>query len=105
MTTTLTARGPADLLAAVPVVLGFHPSDSLVMLTFDAARTFHARVDLPPPAEQSDSLAELVEALLAPALTHRVGRVAFVSYSDDAVRLGARGERRCGGRSTRRAST
>jgi len=83
MTTTLTARGPADLLAAVPVVLGFHPSDSLVMLTFDAARTFHARVDLPPPDELMDSLTELVDALLAPAVAHRVGRVAFVSYSGD----------------------
>ena len=38
MTTTLTARRPEDLLAAVPVVLGFHPRDSLVMLTFDAAQ-------------------------------------------------------------------
>ena len=84
MTTTLTARGPEDLLAAVPVVLGFRPHDSLVMLTFDAARTFHARVDLPPPAEAEAALPELVDALVSPCLTHRVGRVAFVSYSDDA---------------------
>jgi hypothetical protein len=84
MTTTLTARGPEDLLAAVPVVLGFRPHDSLVMLTFDAARTFHARVDLPPPAEVEAALPELVDALVGPCLAHRVGRVAFVSYSDDA---------------------
>ena len=31
----------------VPVVLGFTPTDSLVMLTFGAASPFHARVDLP----------------------------------------------------------
>ena len=84
MTTTLTARRPEDLLAAVPVVLGFRPHDSLVMLTFDAARTFHARVDLPPSAEAEAALPELVDALVSPCLTHRVGRVAFVSYSDDA---------------------
>ncbi len=84
MTTTLTARGPADLLAAVPVVLGFHPRDSLVMLTFGAVRPFHARVDLPPPDDVTDSLPELVDALLAPALRERVGRVVFVSYSADA---------------------
>ena len=84
MTTTLTARGPADLLAAVPVVLGFHPRDSLVMLTFDAVHSFHARVDLPPPDEVTESLPELVDALLAPALRQRVGRVVFVSYSADA---------------------
>ena len=84
MTTTLTARGPEDLLAAVPVVLGFRPHNSLVMLTFDAARTFHARVDLPASAEVEAALPELVDALVSPCLTHRVGRVAFVSYSDDA---------------------
>jgi hypothetical protein len=85
MTTTLTARGPEDLLAAVPVVLGFHPHDSLVMLTFDASRSFHARVDLPPSAEAEASLPELVDALVTPCLRHDVGLVAFVSYSDDAV--------------------
>jgi len=92
MTTTLTARGPADLLAAVPVVLGFHPRDSLVMLTFDAVRSFHARIDLPTPDEVTEALPELVDALLAPALRQRVGRVVFVSYSADALvsaRVGA----------------
>src|SRR3954470_2495078 len=79
MTTTLTARGPADLLAAVPVVLGFRPRDSLVMLTFDAVHSFHARVDLPPPDEAAESLPELVDGLLAPALSQRVRRVVFVS--------------------------
>ncbi len=66
MTTTLTARRPEDLLAAVPVVLGFRPHCSLVMLTFDAPRCFHARVDLPPPAELDASVGEMVDALLGP---------------------------------------
>jgi hypothetical protein len=82
MTTTLTASGPEDLLAAVPVVLGFHPSDSLVMLTFGATRTFHARLDLPPPGD-AGAVTEVVEAMLAPSRTHEVERVAFVVYSDD----------------------
>jgi hypothetical protein len=81
MTTTLTARGPADLLAAVPVVLGFHPHDSLVMLTFGAERTFHARVDL-PPADDLDDVEEVVATLLAPCRTHEVDHVAFVVYTD-----------------------
>ena len=88
MTTTLTARGPEDLLAAVPVVLGFRPRDSLVMLTFDARARFHARVDLPPPAEVEAALPELVDALVSTVPGPRVGRVAFVSYSDDAGPLG-----------------
>ena len=45
--TTMTARTPEDVLAVVPVVLGFEPHDSLVMLTFGADPPFHARVDLP----------------------------------------------------------
>jgi hypothetical protein len=93
MTTTLTARGPEDLLAAVPVVLGFRPSDSVVMLTFDARRTFHARVDLPPPDDADDDLPALSAALRDPCLVHGVGRVALVVYSADAAlaaRVGAR---------------
>lgn len=88
MTTTLTARGPEDLLAAVPVVLGFRPADSVVMLTFDARRTFHARVDLPPPDDLDADLPALSEALLGPCLAHGVGRVAFVVYSGDAALCG-----------------
>lgn len=93
MTTTLTARGPEDLLAAVPVVLGFRPSDSVVMLTFDARRTFHARVDLPPPDDLDDDLPALGAALRDPCLAHGVGRVALVVYTSDAAvaaRVGAR---------------
>jgi hypothetical protein len=88
MTTTLTAHGPEDLLAAVPVVLGFHPADSLVMLTFDARHTFHARVDLPRPDDLDDQLPALCETLLAPCLVHEVGRVAFVVYSWDVALAG-----------------
>jgi hypothetical protein len=91
MTTTLTARGPEDLLAAVPVVLGFQPEESLVMLTFGAPRTFHARLDLPPPGEAM-ALAEMLEALLGPCRAHEVDHVAFVVYTGDrglAARLAA----------------
>src|SRR3954451_2754813 len=84
MTTTLTARGPEDLLAAVPVVLGFRPEDSLVMLTFGATRSFHARLDLPETADD-EALAEIVDALLPPSRTHAVEHVAFVVYSADSV--------------------
>lgn len=82
MTTTLTARGPEDLLAAVPVVLGFQPEDSLVMLTFGATEQFHARLDLPPGPEQ---IPDCVEAVLRPALVHGVRAVVFVLFCADAV--------------------
>ena len=82
MTTTLTLRSPEDLLAAAPVVLGFVPTDSAVMFTFDAPSTFHARVDLPRAGDEVD---ECVDTLLAPSVHHEVGRVLFMLYTDDAV--------------------
>jgi len=84
-TTTLRARSPEDLLAAVPCVLGFRPADSVVMLTFTSAppgQAFHARVDLPTDVRDHP---EVVALLLEPVLQHRVERVAFVLYSDDAA--------------------
>jgi hypothetical protein len=77
--TTLTARCPEDVLALVPVLLGFLPSDSVVMLTFGAAQAFHARVDLP---DRRDEVLGTVESLLGPARRHRVRRVVFVIYGD-----------------------
>jgi hypothetical protein len=83
--TTLRARTPEDLLAAVPCVLGFRPADSLVMLTFTGApagQTFHARVDLPTdPGDHPEAVA----VLLDPVLRHAVERVVFVLYTDDAA--------------------
>lgn len=80
---TLVARTPADLLAAVPCVLGFHPKDSLVMLTFTAdGGSFHARVDLPDLPEH---LSELCAVLLRAAVRNRVDRVALVAYTHDAA--------------------
>jgi len=89
---TLTARTPEDVLALVPVVLGFAPRDSVAMLTFGAAHPFHARVDLP---DDPGDLPEMVDALLAPARQHRVRRVFFVVYTDR-VALARRSARRLG---------
>jgi hypothetical protein len=82
MTTTpdrhvMTFRTAEDVLAAVPVLLGFVPTDSVVMLTFGGRETFHARVDLPG----SHDLDEAVGLLLEPALAHGVDTVLFVVYS------------------------
>jgi hypothetical protein len=77
------ARTPEDLLAVVPAVLGFHPEESLVMLTFGGRRSFHARVDLP---EEPGHVGAVDDMLLTPALRHRPETVLFVAYSADAVR-------------------
>ena len=86
--TTYTARSAEDVLAVVPVVLGFQPEESIVMLTFGGREHFHARIDLPPP----DEVDACVSSLLAPALRHAVGQVFFVLFSarDRLVRRVAR---------------
>jgi hypothetical protein len=87
-----TARCTEDLLALVPIVLGFEPDESVVMFTFGGRASFHARVDLPPP----DEVDACVSALLAPARRHRVTGVVFVLFGsmDHLVRRTARALRR-----------
>lgn len=87
-TARLVARGPEDLLAMVPIMLGFEPTESVVLLTFPATgrpatRSFHARVDLPPDEE---SLVEVARALRAPVQRHAVDRLALVLVTEDAER-------------------
>ena len=77
---TFTARGPVDLIAAVPYVLGFHPHDSVVLLTFGPGEAFHARVDLP---DAEDDQCEVVDMLAEVVVRHGVGRVALLLYTDD----------------------
>ncbi|SCL15689.1 protein of unknown function [Micromonospora rhizosphaerae] len=46
----LAVRSPADLIAAVPYLLGFHPADSVVVVALRGRRViFAARGDLPEP--------------------------------------------------------
>lgn len=80
----LTARSTEDLLAMAPVVLGFWPGDSIVMMTFGALRPFHARLPLPRPDElDACGLLEVEECLLGPAERHGVQAVVLLYYTDD----------------------
>lgn len=80
---TFVARTPPDLVAVVPAVLGFHPRDSVVLLTFGPpGGAFHARVDLPPGPEDRETVA----SVLADAVeANGVRRAAVLVYSDDAA--------------------
>lgn len=75
------AKGPADLLALVPGLIGFHPEDSVVVLTVgDATQPFHARVDLPRDPVAVEVLAgHLTEVATRSGVT----RMACVLYTDD----------------------
>ncbi|WP_162251472.1 MULTISPECIES: DUF4192 domain-containing protein [unclassified Nocardioides] len=82
--TTLTVRNPEDMLAIAPVLLGFWPEDSIVMMTFGADRPFHARIDLPPLEVQTLAVQrELDELLLGPARRHYAQHVVLLYFTTD----------------------
>ena len=79
---TVRASGPTDLLALVPRLLGFHPQDSVVIITVgDATHRFHARVDLPADPVTTE---EVTSYLVDVAAQNGVRALAVVVYSDDA---------------------
>jgi hypothetical protein len=62
----LAVRSPADLIAAVPYLLGFHPADSLVVVAMRGRRVvFAARADLPPPGADPHSSARHLAEVIA----------------------------------------
>jgi hypothetical protein len=87
--TSFTVRTSVDLLALVPYVIGFHPEDSVVLLTFSGdhadarrkpAETFHARIDLPVTEHEQRKVARLLNDVV---MRHRAGLVGLLLYSDD----------------------
>ena len=93
--TQLTVRNLEDLIALAPVTLGFHPVESVVMLTFGARHPFHARIDLPPPGQAGVLDTELV----AVAEAHAATAIALLIFTEDAA--GAEAAWRALRRSTR----
>lgn len=84
---TLRAREPEDLIAIAPVVLGFWPERSVVMLTCGAERPLHGRTDLPDEPVGSragaEALAALVPLLVAPATRYGARRVILLYYGEE----------------------
>lgn len=76
--TSLTVRTPDDLLACVPLLLGFLPQRSAVVVSLPPGSGPHARADI---LDDTD-LSELAEGLLDPLLRHGVRRVAVVTYAE-----------------------
>jgi hypothetical protein len=83
-------RTEADVLALVPYTLGFHPVDSLVLVTLDEGkRPFQARIDLP---DDLDELSAISEHLVVAALRNSAERALVVVYTDDECLGEAAGE-------------
>lgn len=68
---------PEDLIASVPHLLGFHPSDSLVVMAMDQNNlTFTIRVDLPRARHRR----EVAEQLLLPIRAHQPSSVLLLVF-------------------------
>ncbi len=86
--TSFTVQTSVDLLALVPYVIGFHPEDSVVLLTFAGehsagpgqAETFHARIDLPVTEHEQRRVVRLLRDVVA---RHGAGLVGVLLYTDD----------------------
>jgi len=79
--TRITVRSAADLLAAVPYLIGFHPVDSLVAVGTDRGiLAFAARVDLPPAGAGPIAVGTVARYLAAVIARQRVGAVTLVGY-------------------------
>jgi hypothetical protein len=71
----IAVRNPADLVDATPYVIGFHPTESLVVLGLSGNRVFFgARYDLPPP--DGDDIVQLGAVIAA----QRPRCVALLAY-------------------------
>jgi hypothetical protein len=79
---TFHASGPADLLALVPGLLGFHPEESAVLMSVgDGRQPVHARIDLPTDPVAVETLGRVLGGL---ATRTDMRRFALLVYSDDA---------------------
>ncbi|NGZ99932.1 DUF4192 domain-containing protein [Nocardioides sp. W3-2-3] len=88
MTTTapplLTVHSHEDLIALAPVLLGFWPRESIVMLTLGSSRPFHGRLDLPPRDRLAHAGPHLFDdPLLHPALRHGARAVVLLYFTAD----------------------
>ena len=84
---TLRLREPADVLAAIPYVMGYHPHDSVVLLAMRGTQLlFTAREDLPGP-DHLDELREQAVMLQRLLRRERASAVLLVGFGpDDRVR-------------------
>ncbi len=78
----LRVRSVPDLLALVPVTLGFEPTESLVVIAAAGRYPgFTARVDLPPRSKVANATGQMAEQMTAAVVSQGCTRVAVVVFS------------------------
>jgi hypothetical protein len=79
----LQVRSPADLLALVPYLLGFHPQASVVAIAMaDRRVAFAARADLPTPDTAHAEIRPMLDHLAAVATRQQATTVVLIGYGD-----------------------
>ena len=79
--TLLRVRTPADIVVAVPYLLGFHPFDSLVLLGMGGKRlVFHARIDLLDADAKPSTVDLMAEHLVDMFVARGAEAVILVGY-------------------------
>ena len=79
MTADITLRGPGDVVGLLPYQLGYHPRDSVVVVSLRGKRVgLVARADLPP----DEHVDEVVSTLLGPLVRDAATSVIVVGYED-----------------------
>ncbi|MFL6079294.1 MAG: DUF4192 domain-containing protein [Ornithinibacter sp.] len=79
MTADITLRGPGDVVAILPYQLGYHPHDSVVVISLKGKRVgLVARADLPPERFVGD----VVASLMGPLVRDGATSVILVGYED-----------------------
>ena len=85
MNGSVTLRTPTDVLAAVPYLLGFHPTDSVVVVgLYGRQVVFNVRADLPAPGVPPDEVALLADDMARVLAGHRADRALVVGYGSPA---------------------
>lgn len=80
-------RGPEDFLAIVPYLLGFHPTESVVILFFERGRiALTARMDLPGVCGAPPTLRLLADQIVELAQRVRAESIVLICYSTAAER-------------------
>jgi hypothetical protein len=83
---TLRLREPADVLGAIPFLVGYHPDDSAVVIGLRGKQLeFTLRIDLPPDDASPAELREIRERICAKLSQHRVTGALFVGYGPNRV--------------------
>jgi hypothetical protein len=84
----LRLREPVDVLAAIPYLVGYHPSESMVLLGMRGTQlVFTARYDLPEPNASREDMRTIVEHMLQVVLRQRLTGVLIVGFgADETVR-------------------